>query len=102
MTTGRRALAAVLVLSGLLGAAAGAAGRPPQPGPWDAARGLLISGATVVTMDGAHDVIPHGSVLVRDGRIVAVWGGPKPPQGVSVGGASVVDAGPAGAARSRA
>ena len=45
-------------------------------------------------MDGAHDVIPHGSVLVRDGRIVAVWGGPKPPKGVSVGGASVVDAGP--------
>jgi imidazolonepropionase-like amidohydrolase len=44
-------------------------------------------------MDDAHDVIPHGACFVRDGRIVAVWG-PKPPQGVSVGGASIVDAGP--------
>jgi cytosine/adenosine deaminase-related metal-dependent hydrolase len=61
---------------------------------WDAAHGILIAGATVVTMDDAHDVIPHGRVLVRDGRIVAVWQGPTPPAGVDVGGASVVEAGP--------
>src|SRR6516225_3296435 len=61
---------------------------------WDPGRGILIEGATVVTMDDAHDVIPDGRVLVRDGRIVAVWQGPKPPQGVDIGAASVVDAGP--------
>jgi 5-methylthioadenosine/S-adenosylhomocysteine deaminase len=48
----------------------------------------------VVTMDDSHDVIPHGNVLVRNGRIVSVWRGPQPPAGVSVEDASVVDAGP--------
>jgi len=62
--------------------------------PWDPGRGLLIAGATVVTMDDRHSVIPHGRVLVRDGQIVAVWAGPKPPAGVSVGDASVIDVGP--------
>ena len=62
--------------------------------PWASSRGLLIDGATVVTMDDQHTVIPHGSVLVRDGRIVAIWAGPQPPDGVSVGDASVVQAGP--------
>jgi hypothetical protein len=62
--------------------------------PWDAARGLLIEGATVVTMDDAHTVIPHGRVLIRDGRVVAVWRGPTPPEGVTVGEASVVHAAP--------
>jgi 5-methylthioadenosine/S-adenosylhomocysteine deaminase len=61
---------------------------------WDTSRGLLIDGATVVTMDDAHTVVPHGRVLIRDGRIVAVWNGPKPPAGVSVGDASVISAGP--------
>jgi hypothetical protein len=37
--------------------------------PWDPTRGIVIDGATVVTMDDAHDVIPHRSVLVRDGSI---------------------------------
>ncbi len=45
-------------------------------------------------MDDDHTVIPHGRVLVRDGGIVAVWGGPTPPEGVVVGAASVVEAGP--------
>ena len=82
----------LLVASLALVAGAASGARPPQV--WDPARGILIAGATVVTMDDAHDVIPHGNVLVRDGRIVAVWPGPKPPDGVSVGDASVVDAGP--------
>jgi 5-methylthioadenosine/S-adenosylhomocysteine deaminase len=60
----------------------------------DPAPGLLIEGATVVTMDAAHTVIPHGSVLVRDGRIAAVWSGPQPRSGVSVANARVVEAGP--------
>jgi cytosine/adenosine deaminase-related metal-dependent hydrolase len=69
-------------------------GTVPLPTPWNAASGLLIAGATVVTMDDAHTVLPHGRVLIRDGRIVSVWAGPTPPDGVEVGGASVVRAGP--------
>jgi len=75
-----------------LPAASGA--EPSEPAPWDPARGILIEGATVVTMDDNHTVIPHGRVLVREGRIVAVWQGPEPPEGVAVGEASVVRAGP--------
>ena len=80
----------VAVLS--CGAAASQAGEPPTA--WDPGRGILIAGATVVTMDDDHTVIPQGRVLVRDGRIVAVWRGPTPPEGVVVGDASVIQAGP--------
>ena len=59
--------------------------------PWSASQGVLIEGATVVTMDARHDVLPFGSVLVRDGKIVAVWTGPKPPSGVMVGEYRMVD-----------
>jgi cytosine/adenosine deaminase-related metal-dependent hydrolase len=93
MKVSRFALVAVVLL-GAVGGVAGAAQPPTQPAPWDPSRGLLVEGATVVTMDDSHDVIPGGDVLVRDGTIVAVWSGPKPPTGVSVGDASVVDAGP--------
>jgi cytosine/adenosine deaminase-related metal-dependent hydrolase len=65
-----------------------------RPAPWDPGRGLLIEGATVVTMDDHHTVVPHGRVLVRDGRIVAVWRGPRPPKGVVIGNPSVIQAGP--------
>jgi hypothetical protein len=75
------------------GASGGSLTVSGQPA-WDSGRGILIAGATVVTMDDAHDVIPHGNVLVRNGRVVSVWRGPRPPPGVSVGDASVVDAGP--------
>lgn len=61
---------------------------------WDPHRGMLISGATVVTMDDGHAVVPHGRVLIRDGVIVAVWSGVEPPPGVVVGGASRVEATP--------
>jgi 5-methylthioadenosine/S-adenosylhomocysteine deaminase len=83
-----------LALALALFASAGAAGSRGVSAPWDPARGILIEGATVVTMDDAHTVIPHGRVLVRDGRIAAVWQGPTPPAGVTVGNASVVRAGP--------
>ena len=33
---------------------------------------LVLTGGTVVTMDGAHRVIPGGAVAVKDGRITAV------------------------------
>jgi cytosine/adenosine deaminase-related metal-dependent hydrolase len=86
-------LAGILIfgLSAITGASARAVN---APAPWTAAQGLLIEGATIVTMDARHDVIPFGSVLVRDGKIVAVWSGPRPPRGVTVGNASVVEAGP--------
>lgn len=84
----------ILVLVGALAATASAPASGRRPAPWDPARGLVIEGATVVTMDDDHTVIPHGRVLVRDGRIVAVWRGPKPPDGVVVGDASVIEAGP--------
>jgi 5-methylthioadenosine/S-adenosylhomocysteine deaminase len=62
---------------------------------FDPARGIVIKG-TVVTMDDACRVIEHGHVLVRDGRIAAVWSGPHAPSGVAVGDAVEVDLGPKG------
>src|SRR5687767_11123069 len=46
---------------------------------------ILLEG-TIVTMNAARDVIQHGHVLVRDGRIAAVWKGAKPPAGVDLSG----------------
>jgi 5-methylthioadenosine/S-adenosylhomocysteine deaminase len=83
-------LAAIVVDALALVPTAGSA----TPAPWSASQGMLIEGATVVTMDARHDILPAGSVLVRDGRIVAVWSGTRPPRGVAVGNASVVRAGP--------
>ena len=70
--------------------AALAAGQPP----WDPSRGILIAGATVVTMDDNHRVILDGRVLVRNGQIVAVWSGSKPPKGVTLADAHIIEAGP--------
>lgn len=89
-----RASLVVVVLLGCLSLAASTGAQSSEPVPWDPAGGILIEGATIVTMDDEHTVIPHGRVLVRDGRIVAVWQGPTPPEGVSIGEASVVRAGP--------
>lgn len=57
---------------------------------WEASRGLLIKGATIVTMNDDHNVIPDGHVLIRDGVIVDVWTGPKPHKGVSIGDPQVI------------
>src|SRR5262245_47654653 len=64
-------LLVVVVLSGFLSACT------------SSDRDLLIAGATVVTMDAQHTIVPHGRVLIRNGKIVAVWSGPYPPFGVS-------------------
>jgi len=61
--------------------------------PFDPERGILLRG-TVVTMDDAGTVIPHGNVLVRDGKIVAVWQGSRLPHGTTVGQAVEIDLGP--------
>ena len=50
----------------------------------------------MVTMDDAHDVLVDGRVLVRGGRIAAVWSGVRVPAGVSVRGVRVVSAGRGG------
>ena len=60
-------------------------GEPPAVVASSAAA-ILLEG-TVVTMNSARAVIPNGRVLVRDGRIVAVWRGAAPPPGVDVTGA---------------
>ena len=69
-------------------------GRGHPPAAWDPARGILIRGATVVTMDDLHTVIPDGQVLVRAGRIAALWSGPFPPAGVAIGDPAIIDASP--------
>ena len=56
----------------MIGGAAAAHASGPKPDAWDPSRGLLIAGATIVTMDDAHTVVPHGRVLVRDGRILEI------------------------------
>ncbi len=85
---------ALLVVVALLGSSSDTHASAPMSGSWNQSPGILIAGATIVTMDDAHTVVPHGRVLVRDGRIVAVWSGPQPPDGVAVGDATVIDAGP--------
>jgi 5-methylthioadenosine/S-adenosylhomocysteine deaminase len=61
--------------------------------PFDPARGMILRG-TVVTMDDEHRVLEHGSVLVREDRIVAIWEGRQAPRGTAVGDAITVDLGP--------
>jgi 5-methylthioadenosine/S-adenosylhomocysteine deaminase len=91
----RRVLAAVLGLSaGFLSPSGVTADSASQQTVWSALDGILIKGATVVTMDNAHTVIPHARVLVRNHKISAIWTGRTPPVGVVVGNAKVVDAGP--------
>ena len=57
--------------------------RRAQFAAWEPSQVILLEG-TVVTMNGARDVLPQGRVLVRDGRIVAVWDGPIPPTGTNL------------------
>lgn len=47
------------------------------------AKETLIRGATVVTMDRKHHVIPRGRVLLSGDRIAAVWAPGKQPKRVS-------------------
>jgi 5-methylthioadenosine/S-adenosylhomocysteine deaminase len=75
------ALATGSVRSGSVGAAV-----PTEPA-------ILLVG-TVVTMNAARDVIENGHVLVRDGRIAAIWRGEKPPAGISLDGVVRPDLGP--------
>ena len=69
--------------SGTRGVVAASASPPP----------ILLEG-TIVTMNSAREVIHNGHVLVRDGRIAAMWKGAKPPAGVDLTGAVRVPLGP--------
>lgn len=92
---GRRRVRVLLgVLAGVLLLGSSATPAVHVIEPWTPLGGILIRGATVVTMDGEHSVIPDGSVLVRRGQIVAVWQDQVPPEGVALGNPSVIEAGP--------
>ncbi len=54
---------------------------------------LWLKGA-IVTMDADRSVIPVGNLLVRDGRIAAIWAGRGVPKEVDTRGAVVIDPGP--------
>ena len=51
---------------------------------------MLLKGR-IVTMNTEEDVINDGHVLVRDGKIEAVWGGDNIPQNVDLTGVQIVD-----------
>jgi 5-methylthioadenosine/S-adenosylhomocysteine deaminase len=82
----------LVILLALVAPAALSGGSKSKPTAWNAGDGVLLVG-TVVTMDADRSVIEDGRVLVRNGRIVAVWSGDTVPDGISVVAASVVDPG---------
>jgi 5-methylthioadenosine/S-adenosylhomocysteine deaminase len=55
-------------------------------GSFDQNRGIVLHG-TVVTMDSAGSILRDGSILIRNGKIVAMWQGPTAPSGTQMGGA---------------
>lgn len=79
-----RASIAICVVTVLI-LAAGGANRPRVLAAAAPAPAILLEG-TVVTMNADREIIHNGRVLVRDGRIAAVWQGAKPPKGVDLSG----------------
>ena len=85
--------AAAIVLSVVLALAAGAPATQRVLAVSPASPSILLEG-TIVTMNAAREVIQHGYVLVRDGRIAAVWKGAHPPDSVDLSGVVRVPLGP--------
>jgi cytosine/adenosine deaminase-related metal-dependent hydrolase len=54
------------------------------PAAFAAKREVLISGATVVTMNAKHRVIPRGNVLIGGGKVRAIWRGADRPRKVTL------------------
>jgi 5-methylthioadenosine/S-adenosylhomocysteine deaminase len=77
--------AALILATDPIGARPVAAAPPSTP--------ILLEG-TVVTMNAARDVIPNGRVLVRDGRIAAIWRGGAVPDGLDLTGVVRAPLGP--------
>jgi 5-methylthioadenosine/S-adenosylhomocysteine deaminase len=94
MSVSIRPAPVLLLALTMIGGAAAVHAPGQASGSWNPSSGILIAGATIVTMDDVHTVVPHGRVLIRDGHIVAVWSGPQTPDGVTIGDATVVSAGP--------
>jgi len=61
---------------------------------FDPAQGILLRG-TVVTMNAAGTILHNGNVLVRNGKIIAVWNG-APPKGTPINNAVLIDLGSKG------
>jgi hypothetical protein len=59
--------------------------------PFDPAQGILLHG-TVVAMDAAGTILHNGTVLVRNGKIVAVWPGPSVPKETPIDNALSISA----------
>jgi 5-methylthioadenosine/S-adenosylhomocysteine deaminase len=83
---------AVVVLSIVLMLATGAPGQRGLVAA-SAPPALLLDG-TIVTMNASREVIHNGHLLVRDGRIAAIWKGTKLLPGIDVTGAVRVPLGP--------
>src|SRR5215210_4783423 len=75
----QRSLAAVCLVTFLI-AAIGTSGTQGASVAAESSAPVLLTG-TVVTMNSAREVIRNGHVLVRDGRIAAIWRGGKLPVG---------------------
>jgi 5-methylthioadenosine/S-adenosylhomocysteine deaminase len=84
--------AATGFLTVLIVLTAGAASSRINAAP-PAATATLLEG-TIVTMNAGREVIHNGSILIRDGRIAAVWQGGKTPEAVDLTGAVRVPLGP--------
>ena len=84
---------AALLFSALLILAALAPGASRVVVASQASPGVLLEG-TIVTMNAARDVIHNGRVLVRDGRIAAIWQGGKTPDDVDLDGVVRAPLGP--------
>jgi hypothetical protein len=84
-----RSYAAVIVFA----IAVLAAGSTQPPRVSAAPAPAFILDGTIVTMNAARDVIHNGHILVRDGRIAAIWQGGRVPDGVDVTGAQRVPLG---------
>jgi 5-methylthioadenosine/S-adenosylhomocysteine deaminase len=88
-----RPKSAAICLSAVLILATGTSVSPPVAAASPSSPPILLEG-TIVTMNAARDVIHAGRVLVRDGRISAVWQGAKPPKGVDLTGVVRAPLGP--------
>lgn len=86
-----RAATVLIAICVYLAAAAGSSG--PAAAFSSSADALLLEG-TIVTMNASRDILREGRVLVRNGRIEAVWQGSRTPPGVDLTGVTRVALGP--------
>jgi 5-methylthioadenosine/S-adenosylhomocysteine deaminase len=88
MTMQRR----ILLVVGVLTLTLMTAGRAGLAAAASSSQPIILEG-TIVTMNAQRDVIHDGRILIRDGRIVAVWQGGKAPDDVDIAGARRIELG---------